>query len=85
MRRCRDKHCVGILGHDCPHWRYDEDGSLHQWRSCKGLKKWDWASSMTPPDHKKYIHPKNKWNLVKRVASVREHFKYSLKEQEKEL
>jgi len=34
---------------------------------------------MTPPDHKMYIHPKDKWSLTKRVACVREHFKFANK------
>lgn len=79
MRKCRDKNCVGSMGHSCPHWRYAEDGSLHQWRPTKGLKKWDGASSMTPPDHKSYIHPKDKWELTHYVSKVREHFKITQK------
>lgn len=58
MSGCR---CQGVEGHKKPHWCYREDGFLEQWKSKKDIKgPGDWAASSTPPDHKSYIHPKDK-------------------------
>jgi hypothetical protein len=55
-----DAQCCGVKGHKGLHWRYSEDGPLHQWPNRKGLKPWSMAYSMTPPGHQNYIHPKDK-------------------------
>lgn len=60
--------CQGASKHKSHHWCYGFDGWLHQWKSKKDIKnKFDWASSHTPPDHKGYIHPKDKINEHYRV------------------
>jgi hypothetical protein len=53
--------CQGLDKHKGPHWAYKSNGWLTQWQSKKNIKsKWDWAVQVTPPDHKDYIHPKEK-------------------------
>jgi len=51
--------CQGVSKHEGPHWCYDELGWLYQWPS-KAMGSCAWGFSMTPPDHVKYIHPKDK-------------------------
>ena len=65
--QCPSKHwmggerCQGVRGHKGPHWCYRSDGWLEQWQQKKDIKgPWDWASQTTPPDHKGYVHPKDK-------------------------
>ncbi len=67
-RQCASKHwggvrqCQGVCGHKGPHWSYDFQGWLHQWKNKKEADpRWiGIASSDTAPDHWSYIHPKDK-------------------------
>ena len=63
--------CQGCSGHKGHHWFYEADGSLIQWRNdsdpkskndgSKLMKKYGgFGSSYIPPDHERYIHPKDK-------------------------
>ena len=53
--------CQGVRGHSGMHWFYRADGCLIRWPYRKDIKSGsDTALSMTPPDHKSYIHPQKK-------------------------
>jgi len=56
-----DGQCQGVRGHTGLHWFYRADGCLIQWPYRKDIESdSDMALSMTPPDHKSYIHPQRK-------------------------
>lgn len=57
------RRCQGVKGHTGWHWYYSPDGWLIQWPYRKDVKRGtDTCHSDTPPNHKHYIHPKDKWN-----------------------
>ncbi len=54
------RRCQGVRGHEGMHWRYTPSGWLIQWPYKKDIKgKFGIAHSLIPPDHKRYIHPKD--------------------------
>lgn len=55
--------CQGVKGHEGFHWHYQPDGSLERTHD-------DGGESTTPPDHKKYIHPKKMQPLLHRSNHV---------------
>jgi hypothetical protein len=63
-RQCPERvtvagRCQGVEGHAGNHWCYAGHGSYCYVVNRKGkkLKPWDAAAGMTPPGHKKYVHP----------------------------
>lgn len=54
--------CQGVRGHKDCHWSYGPDGSFNYWLNEEdpdSIEEGVGAGS-TPPDHEKYIHPKEK-------------------------
>lgn len=53
--------CQGVKGHEGNHWCYANDGS-YCYSVVKGSKESaaGIGSGMTPPNHKSYVHPKDK-------------------------
>lgn len=66
--QCSDKDilcdlpCQGVFGHKGPHWAYKPNGSYAYWlnESDPDSIEADVGAGWTPPDHKSYIHPKDK-------------------------
>ena len=54
--------CQGVWGHKGVHWAYKPDGSYAYWlnESDPNSIGEDIGAGWTPPDHKSYIHPKDK-------------------------
>lgn len=67
--------CQGCSGHKGHHWFYEPHGSLFQWANNKDpksknsgsklMKKYGgFGCSITPPDHKSWVHPKRMYKLA---------------------